>query len=158
MHRGKLIHFVNFQYKHPISSSLYAGQLNDGKLGSIAFKDGNWQGTWGEPIEIEIDLERLSSFSQVQIHFLQYINAWIFLPTEVKIAWAGEDKIFKDSISLIHSIPIDQKGEFIHCFQTTGEFKARYLKINAFSIGNCPAWHDAAGSKSWLFVDECIIK
>ncbi len=148
----------NFQYKHPISSSLYAGQLNDGKLGSIAFKDGNWQGTWGEPIEIEIDLERLSSFSQVQIHFLQYINAWIFLPTEVKIAWAGEDKIFKDSLSLIHSIPIDQKGEFIHCFQTKGEFKARYLKINAYSIGNCPAWHDAAGSKSWLFVDECIIK
>jgi hypothetical protein len=30
------------------------------------------------------------------------------------------------------------------------------MKIH--SLGPCPDWHDAAGSSSWIFVDELIIQ
>ncbi|MEO1254740.1 MAG: beta-N-acetylhexosaminidase, partial [Bacteroidota bacterium] len=35
---------------------------------------------------------------------------------------------------------------------------ARFVKMEAKNLGVCPEWHDAAGSKAWLFVDEFSIK
>ena len=37
------------------------------------------------------------------------------------------------------------------------EVEAKYIKIKAVNYGACPDWHPAAGSKSWLFVDEVRI-
>ncbi len=35
--------------------------------------------------------------------------------------------------------------------------KAKYVKIIAHSIGNCPDWHQGAGGKSWIFSDEIMV-
>ena len=35
---------------------------------------------------------------------------------------------------------------------------ARYIKVKATNIGECPEWHKGAGGKAWLFVDEIIVE
>jgi len=31
---------------------------------------------------------------------------------------------------------------------------ARYLRIRAVNVGVCPTWHEGAGRKAWVLVDE----
>ncbi len=38
------------------------------------------------------------------------------------------------------------------------DLKARYIKITAKNAGPCPEWHLGAGGKSWIFLDEILIK
>ena len=40
------------------------------------------------------------------------------------------------------------------CLVLAPEVEAKHVKIKALNYGVCPDWHPAAGSKSWLFVDE----
>ena len=34
---------------------------------------------------------------------------------------------------------------------------ARYVKMIARNGGICPDWHDAAGSETWIFLDEFAV-
>jgi hexosaminidase len=35
--------------------------------------------------------------------------------------------------------------------------KARYIKVVAKNMETAPAWHNAARSPAWIFVDEVIV-
>ena len=52
-----------------------------------------------------------------------------------------------------------KRGQFKECISVDcyGEM-ARYIKIKAKNRGPVPDWHEAAGSKSWLFIDEIIVE
>ena len=54
--------------------------LTDGKLGSLNFKDGNWQGFFGSNFEVVLDLDTMTSLNSISINFYQYINSWIVIP------------------------------------------------------------------------------
>jgi len=30
--------------------------------------------------------------------------------------------------------------------------------MKAYNVGKCPEWHDAAGSDTWLFIDEISVQ
>lgn len=134
--------------------------LTDGIKATIDFRDGRWQGYQiDKPLEIVIDLGE-SQFVQAFISsFYQYNNAWIFAPTKVEY-FASTDGI---TYNLIGSdeprIKMQEKGKFIESFvvDLKEPVDARFVKLVANSIGRCPSWHDAAGSTSWLFVDEFVI-
>ncbi len=36
--------------------------------------------------------------------------------------------------------------------------RARFIKYSAEGLPQVPEWHEAAGSKVWLFIDEIIIR
>jgi hypothetical protein len=36
--------------------------------------------------------------------------------------------------------------------------KARYVKVVAKNIGNCPDWHVGDGNPAWIFTDEIVIE
>ncbi len=35
---------------------------------------------------------------------------------------------------------------------------ARYVRVRAKNVGVCPAWHEGAGEKAWIFVDEIVVE
>jgi hypothetical protein len=35
---------------------------------------------------------------------------------------------------------------------------ARYVRVHAVNIGLCPAWHEGAGGKAWIFADEIVVE
>ena len=52
----------------------------------------------------------------------------------------GEKQIVSTKIAIRYSEPI------------------RYIKVVAKNFGELPAWHEAAGSEAWIFVDEIIVR
>ena len=133
--------------------------LVDGKIGSLDFRDGNWQGFFGEDIEVIIDLGHPSEdFYELVMNCYQYVNSWIFIPKSISVETSMDKKLWV-------------KNNFIKFFPKTNEknrnrsiqeikinpvkkFKAQYLKIIIENYGKVPHWHEAAGSNSWTFLDE----
>jgi hexosaminidase len=145
------------EIKHEVNEQ-YKSDILDSKKGSSSFKDGNWQGSWGNDMEVTIDLGSEKKVAEISAGFLQYNNAWIFLPEEVEFFVAKGDKVFTSIGKIKNNISPKLKEEltkdFLLKFITT---EARFIKMRAKSIGPCPDWHDAAGSKSWLFLDEISV-
>ena len=83
LHKG-LFNKVNYSSNY---SSYYQANgessLTDGQLGSLDFRDGDWQGFWDTKIDLTVDLEREIPFDSLNVHFYQYINSWIFSPIEI---------------------------------------------------------------------------
>ena len=133
--------------------------LTDGKIGGLSFKDGNWQGFFGKDIECIIDLDQQIAISNVKSNFFQYSNSWIFLPEFLEIQLSLDGKIWTKSTTEKPVKNPKERGQFKECISVDcHEEMARFIKIIAKNRGPVPDWHEAAGSKSWLFIDEVIVE
>ncbi len=155
-------HYANFieaEIEYPYEKNYTGGGvigLTDGKKGSFNFRDGNWQGYWGTDVIASVDLGEIKSLQRFSSGFLQYNNAWIFFPLEVEYEISEDGEHYRP-IGVIQNSDTPQNKE-----QKTQEYTlmldkpvmARYVRMKAKNMGVCPDWHDAAGSKAWLFIDE----
>ncbi|MEP5103850.1 MAG: family 20 glycosylhydrolase [Ekhidna sp.] len=133
--------------------------LTDGQRGSHQFRDGNWQGFWGNDIEVTIDLGAPTKIQELSSGYLQYNNAWIFYPTDVTYKVSLDGEIFEElGVIKNQKYPEDKKqATQSYTLRLKEVVETRYVKLIANSIGECPEWHDAAGSKAWLFIDELSV-
>ena len=151
---------VNYQNMYDLSYPAEGlSSLTNGRLGSLDFKDGQWQGFSKENLDVIISLDSLTNINKVSMNFYQYINSWIVLPHHVSIM-SSKDSLNWETIKSIYSFgDIKKRGKFIDCVTFDSlETRARYIKIFAKNYGKLPSWHEAAGAKSWLFIDEIIIE
>jgi hexosaminidase len=135
--------------------------LVDGKLGTIDFRDGNWQGFYGEDLEVVLDLGALKEIKSVYMKFYQYQNSWIFYPREITIMISEDGKNYEllSTKKYEEQKPSTKKTvSFMSPSSLDIEEKARYIKVFVKNQGIVPEWHEAAGSKAWLFIDEIIVK
>lgn len=132
--------------------------LVDGRCGSTNFRDGNWQGFFGNDAELTIDLGEVQNIQSVSSNFYQYNNAWIFVPRNYKVSYS-ENKIewLPYGVQQSKTAP-ETRGKLIETFSISNQVIARYLKIEVTSLGTIPDWHEAAGSKAWIFMDEIMVK
>lgn len=136
-----------------------AGGLTDGKRGSTNFRDGNWQGYWGSDISGTIVLDTAKTIAEVKMGFLQYNNAWIFLPQYIQIEGSLDGTNWIKLGQTLPKASPKQKGEFTENMRI--EFAPRELQFVRFEVknlGKCPPWHDAAGSDAWIFIDEIVVR
>jgi hexosaminidase len=149
---------------HSAYSEYYAGggthALNDGLLGTLDFRDGRWQGYFGEHLDANIDLNEVIPINEIALNFYQYNNAWIFLPKRVAIEYSMDGKNWSKANHWTPTKKPEDRGQFIETMTTKFEkgTKARYLRVTGENLMKVPDWHEAAGSKAWLFVDEIIIR
>ncbi|MEQ9404575.1 MAG: family 20 glycosylhydrolase [Cyclobacteriaceae bacterium] len=134
--------------------------LADGLLGSIDFRDGRWQGFFGQHFVTTIDLGSTTRISEVSANFYQYNNAWIFLPEALEISYSDDGQNWKILGANKPDLTPVERGKFIKKMgvKLNEAVKARYLKVFGRSMIRVPEWHEAAGSPAWLFVDEIIIQ
>ena len=82
------------------------------------------------------------------------------LPSEV-VYGISLDGINYDILPEVKSSNVSPKdrGKHIERFEQDFERQhVRYIKLNAKSIGKVPDWHEAAGSDTWVFIDEIIVQ
>lgn len=159
-------HFANFkqpEIKYPYKEAYTAGGplgLTDGFLGSLDFRDGRWQGYWGDDLNATIDLGEVKEINHLALRTFQYNNAWIFLPEEVRFFIATEPEVFTAIGTAYPTAQPERRGQFTETYSvfTDKRVKARYVKVVARNLGTVPDWHEAAGSDAWLFVDEIIVE
>lgn len=135
--------------------------LVDGKTGSLNFRDGNWQGFWGEDLEVTLDFGEKKAISSITMHFLEYSNAWIMKPVDFEL-FISDDNIKFQSVHIKKTIPINSAvvdgisvNPYILQFD---ELQTIYLKVIAKNYGKLPQSHEAAGQDAWLFIDEIIVE
>lgn len=150
-------------YQHSFSDSYNGGGtkgLVDGKLGSLNFRDGNWQGFRGKNLIVTIELKEGQTINEVSANFYHYNNSWIFRPEQMVVA-VSDDGINWPKVGLVKpAISQETRGKHIEnlLVKLSKPMSPRYLRIHAFNVNKVPDWHEAAGSDAWLFVDEIRVK
>ncbi len=158
----KMIDDKSITLTYPPANQYSGGGVNnliDGIRCSPDFKVGGWLGFEKTNLEALIDLREVKPVSTFGAGFLQDINSWIFMPSQVEF-FVSENGMDYHSAGIVkNDIPQQKDGVFLKTFETkTAPVNARYVKIIATNIGNCPAGHKAQGGAAWMFADEIIVK
>jgi hypothetical protein len=158
--RNKVVVLKNtFSKLYPASGN---NALTDGTRGGLNYSSGNWQGFEGTNLEATIDLQKEINIKKIAAGFLCSVNDWIFYPEKVEFFTSIDGKDYKKAGEQVFSttkftamknlIEIKDFSEII------SPIIVRYLKVKAFSIGNCPDWHQGKGKKAWMFCDEIMVE
>ncbi len=134
--------------------------LVDAKIGTLNFRDGAWQGFWGDDLKCTIELRHTTELSEVSANFYQYNNSWIFIPQFMRVQVSMDGENWREfGMTVIDSDP-KQRGSFIKSVDVISDetVKAKYIRVEVKNIGKVPDWHEAAGSDAWVFIDEIRIK
>jgi predicted alpha-1,2-mannosidase len=146
--------------------SLYANQyaaagdktLIDHLRGGGNYRTGNWQG-YREDLIATINLGKEKKISTISLGCMQDIKSWIFFPKKVEYFSSINGNNFTYLGTINTSFSDTLEGSFIQDYTLRlKNTKAKYIKVKAKNYGICPDWHLGAGGKTWLFVDELIIK
>lgn len=145
---------TEYSTKYPVGGGK---ALTDGLIGTLDFHF-NWLGFEGENMEAIVDLESVKEIREIKTTFLQEYKSWIFLPVKVSFYASENGDNYKLIETVINEVPDNKPDIFIEGFTIHPEnLKARYIKIYAESMKQCPDWHIGAGGKCWIFIDEAII-
>ncbi len=131
--------------------------LVDKERGSENFQDGKWLGFEGEDFEVLVDLGKVKRLNKIRIGFMHQSGAWIFHPKALEFKASNDGDVY-ETIHQINNEIDKNTADGIIDFKAEAKFKARYIKIKAKNIENCPSWHAGAGGKAWIFVDELMIE
>jgi predicted alpha-1,2-mannosidase len=149
----KLVNSPANQYSNGGASSLI-----DGLRCSADFRVGGWLGFEKVNLEAVIDLHEIKSVSAFGAGFLQDINSWIFLPSQLEFFVSENGTDFHSIGQVKNEIPLDKEGSILKTFELKiPPAKARYVKVIATNIGTCPSWHKGQGNSAWIFADEILV-
>ncbi len=132
--------------------------LIDGLLGGLDYRLGLWQGYEGINLDAELDLQKVQRVNSVAIRFLQDIDAWIFMPEEVRFYYSKDGRTWHEYDVVKNDVNPQEQLPVIKVFKTTKPVTARYIRVVGVNRGTCPAWHKGAGGKCWIFADEIFVK
>ncbi len=140
----------------------YAGggdnSIKDGVRGSQNFRDGRWQGYFGQDFSATYKFSQEQSIDTVICSFYQYNLSWIFIPKKIIVYTSLDGTNYFNKAEYFPNVNPKKEGSFYREFVIDfNEVKANYIKVKAMSIGKCPEWHPASGADSWLFIDEIRI-
>jgi len=150
---------INFKSSYSTKYSALGNlTLGDGVFGSADNIHENWLGFEATDMVANIDLGEKKTIDRVSISFLQSIKDWIFLPEYVEISFSEDGTAFTPFTKVDNKILLTDKKSRPHLFNLDfSKRQTRYVRISAKNIAECPEWHQGAGGKAWLFVDEIIV-
>ncbi len=144
----------------PMYNGGHEKALIDGLMGGKDYRTGGWQGFYGKDFNIIIDLNNTTNIQRLQANFLQDENSWIFHPKKVNYYLSEDGESYEKIGSISAKHTPREKGNIIYDYLLdVDNLKARYIKIEAQSIIDCPSWHKGSlhQGKAWLFIDEIMI-
>ena len=147
--------------EHPYSDQYEAGGLKaliDHQRGGDNFRTGVWQGYHGVDLVATVDLGVRQRINRLAGSFLQEQGSWIFMPKEVEFFVSDDGKKFRGVGKVINRVPADEDEAVLQELEVRPRCDARYVKMVAKTIGNCPDWHVGAGQPAWIFCDEFVIE
>ncbi len=140
-------------------SSGGATSLIDGIRCSPDFRVGGWLGFQKVNLEAIIDLRVEKSLTTFGAGFLQDINSWLFMPSQVEFFVSENGTNYIPAGIIKNDVPQTEEGAILKTFEiNVPAVKASYVKVIATNIGMCPPWHKGQGNPAWIFADEIIIK
>jgi hypothetical protein len=154
---GKRAEFINpYSPKYPADGDI---SLTDGVLGSRAFRDGRWLGYEASDAVFVIDLEQSRRIRSLELGYLDDSRDGIHPPARVIVSVSADGKAYRiaGSSELPAAAGLGQ-SERRTCRIDLGNAAARYVKVEAISIGKIPEGYLFKGTNAWTFLDEVLIR
>jgi hypothetical protein len=131
--------------------------LTNGVKGTDDYKI-NWLGWEGKDVEILVDLEKSFQLNEITISSLQFPKSWIVHPLKITCLLSDDGKVFSEAGTITSAEDLQTEQQMKNfCFKAAGQ-EARYIKFLVSGSKILPAWHNYAGNKSWVFIDEIVVK
>jgi hypothetical protein len=131
--------------------------LTNGVRGAENYKI-NWLGWEGIDVSCTVDLGEKRTARVATVSTLHYPKSWIVRPDKVACFVSVDGESF-EPIGELTSDPDVTEEPLIRNwdFKIEGK-KVRYVRFDISGTRILPAWHTYTGNKSWVFVDEIIVK
>ncbi len=126
----------------------------------------DWVGFKQKHMEFILDLGEIRPVNSVNIDFLNGRTLWtsIFLPEYVSYATSVDGKNYAEPVKVLSPVDPNKAESYteeycVHPFYADmNARKARYIKVFAKNIMECPSWHMNTGTPAWLYADEITVK
>jgi hypothetical protein len=145
----------------PMPSSKYGHGdlklLTNGVRGADDFRI-QWLGWEGVDCDLTLDLGKPTSATEVAVDSIYVPNSWILNPAWISCSVSADGLNFTDA-GKVECDPEVRVQPLVKtfAFRLAGH-PVRYVKLHVQGTHELPAWHSAAGSKSWFFLDEITVK
>ncbi len=131
--------------------------LTNGVKGGSDYKV-QWIGWQGTDFNLKIDLQQSVRPASISISSLWDPSSWVLHPASVSCLVSNNGKEYISVGKIV--IGGDQQKEKINqVFEFNLPASAfRYVKFEVKSTLVLPGWHGSAGMKSWVFLDEILVR
>ena len=133
--------------------------LLNGAIGSMNYKDGNWQGFYGTDCDIELDFGKKENLSSIKINFITNPYDWILMPKTMKVFVSNDGNDYKEfrTFDISENVETSKTTIVTKKLDVTGLF-CRYMKIVVENPGIIPAGLPGHDNPSWMFMDEIVVE
>ena len=131
--------------------------LLNGAIGSMDYKDGNWQGFYGTDCDIELDFGKKENLNSIKINFNTNPYDWILMPKTIKVLTSDDGINYKEYKTFdIYEEVEKSKTTIVKRNLDVKGLSSRYVRIIIENPGLIPEGLPGYNNPSWMFVDEII--
>ena len=144
---------------HPRYAAGLPNSLVDGVRGPQIFKSQEW-GAWnGDPVSLTIDMEQTEPYSSVTVGMISDKPSYVFFPEKISVAVSEDGENFCEVAVVVNGVDNDTDPDELKDYVLSfPETSARYIKVTIEPVKNIPDWHYAAGRRTYVFIDELIVR
>lgn len=147
--------------KQPLKIKHYYGnepELVNAIHGHDSFTTGQWVAVIGNDFDAVVDLQEPMEISKAAITTLTSPEDWVVDGRSFAVEVSTDGKNFKQVAKEEYGPAPKSTGASFNRHEVTfNPVQARYVRIIASPENSMPDWHEAAGHKSHLFIDEIAI-
>ena len=131
--------------------------LLNGAIGSMDYKDGNWQGFYGTDCDIELDFGKKENLNSIKINFNTNPHDWILMPKTMKVLTSDDGVNYKEYKTFdIYEEVEKSKTTIVKRNLDVKGLSSRYVRIIIENPGIIPEGLPGYNNPSWMFMDEII--
>ena len=161
-HKGmghfKKLNTVAGNYRPEYSGGSEDALLN-GAVGTNNYKDGNWQGFYGNDCDIELDFGKKEKLNSLKINFNTNPYDWILMPKRISVYHSDNGihyQLFK-SYDISEDVPTSRSTIVTKTLDVSG-LNSRFVRIVVETPGLIPQGLPGYNNPSWMFMDEIIFE
>ncbi len=134
--------------------------LADGEKSARDHANGKWVGSQDGPLAVLLSYRNPVTVQKISLSMLQNVGPSIFPPVKVEV-WggmkAGELKLLGSKKPPMPGKDSPGSEDKLYDFEIPAT-QLKYIKVVAVPLAKLPAWHERAGTKGWVFMDEVLVK
>ena len=142
--------------KAPYNKSGNNGFINGIVANDSRFSDGEWLAWEGKEIDATLSFAAPTAISKISTRFFNSRGSWIHLPTSVEVLGSTDGKTYT-RLGVLENLDNSKEGPVNVLFEIKPT-TVQYIKLVVRPVTTIPAGFAGAGSPSWLFMDELIVK
>ena len=161
-HKGmghfKKLNTVAGNYRPEYSGGSEDALLN-GAVGTNNYKDGNWQGFYGNDCDIELDFGKKEKLNSLKINFITNPYDWIMMPKRVSVYHSDNGihyQLFR-SYDIYEEVPTSRSTIVTKTLDVSG-LNSRFVRIIVETPGLIPQGLPGYNNPSWMFMDEIVVE